>query len=434
LDVTNQVKLKDLYPTNRQDIKSAYNNAYLAADIIDRWRFLKENMMPWDDQEDWDYRPRLKLFCDMKENKIDQYLAAHLRYLISWAKNEAKTVEKYADHAFNDSSDDDDSDKDIEPRKVYEDAKRCLDMIMEEFDLFGNLTVKKIDENLEGCRKKLKLEKQTFAVSENSGFFNLLKQKVSGDLGIQLVETLDEALAKCTGDDEIHLLIGEHTLEKQVFVGSLSITGDRVIPTADFYIDLSQFAKITNFEEKCTLLAFDGNAVLENIGISCRYVHAGIIVASGVVNLKNCIIDYSDFGKGVSILGGTVVTLENCVIQDLKIGIVVEKGAKLTLKNCQIQRCEIGMKVFGKSEITLENSSISDCEKHAIVQYTKTDTGPNEELLITESLLEEPEKLIGVALVGECEFECNKDGDLCTYDIANFVEGEWCEAAPFFDP
>jgi hypothetical protein len=73
---------------------------------------------------------------------------------------------------------------------------------------------------------------------------------------------------------------------------------------------------------------------------------------------------------------------------------------------------------------------ISHCEEHAIVQFTKTAAGSEEKFLITEKLLEEPEKLIDVALVGECEFERNKDSDLCTYILA---EGELCEATPFFE-
>jgi hypothetical protein len=47
--------------------------------------------------------------------------------------------------------------------------------------------------------------------------------------------------------------------------------------------------------------------------------------------------------------------MENCLIQDFKCGIVVEKGAKLNLMN---------------SQITFKKTSIVDCVKHAIVQYS----------------------------------------------------------------
>jgi hypothetical protein len=445
-DVKDQVELKDLYPTKRQDNKSRHINAFLAADIIDRWCFLKENiMMPWDDSEDWDCRPhlepRLKFYYDMKHNKIDRYLSTHLRNLLHRSKIHDEHL-KYLRSLY-EAPYDSDSDNSTGCAALMEHftAIRQWCIIRSEFEFFVYPTVKQIAAGLEDDVKNLELDKQIIAVSKDSGFVNDVKNKIPGDLGVQLVETLDGALAKCRGNDEIHLSVGQQSSKNHNFLRNLSIFGDKVITnisqTTEASQDLSQYSTITHSDDddnnNC-LLAIAGNTDLENLVVSCEMVLIGILIASGTVTLRNCIIQTPGTSTGLLVLGGTVVTLENCLIQNFNCGIVVEKGAKLVLKNCQIKKCMNGIHVLGESEITLENSSIADCGENAIVQYKKTAVGSKEKYMITKNLLAEPEKLIGVTLVGNCEFERNMDGDLCTVIIENIVaEGRLCEASPFFE-
>jgi hypothetical protein len=325
----------------------------------------------------------------MNLNQIDPFLAAHFRYWKQRVTIRAKQHKQFIKGGMG--------------APFSSDFRESME---KELEFFAYPTVRKIRYNMQHRIDSLSLQNQMIAVAKDPAIFQKWKNNLPGDQGVKSATTLDEALAKCRANYKIFLLTSENTLKNPGFVGNLSICGDPAPAT---------HSVITGDGDKYCLLAIAGNTELDNFVISCTNELVGILITSGRVAIRNCIFRTPDPIDGLLILGGTTVTLENCLICCCKNGIVVEKGAKLTLKNCQIKFCEIDIKILGQCEVKIENSLISHCEEHAIVQFTKTAAGSEEKFLITEKLLEEPEKLIGVILAGNCKFERNKDGDLCTF-------------------
>ncbi len=418
------MNLLDIYATINQEGQPDYVDAALTAEILDYYQFFKKQLLlPW--EEDFDrnkhLEARLRLQYEMKQNTIDPLLDIHFRYwkqrVAIQAQHEKSVKNRLRASYPSNSREMGDVKKEY---NFHAPIKRAE--LQQELEFFAYPTVKKICPDLEESIQNMSVQKRIIAINKNPTILELWKNNLPGDQRVKFEESVEDALAKWCITDEIHLLTSEDTIKKQAgFVGDLLIAG---IPSS--YSTIA-----SNGDKKFSLLAIFGNTDLQNLVVSCQNVVLGILIGSGRVAMRNMIFQSEKHNEGLLIFGSSVVTLENAIFQGFKCGIVMEKGAKLILKNCQIKNCEIGIKVLGKCEIIIEDSTISDSGKHAIIQFCKTGS---DRMVITQNLLAEPERLIGGTLAGNCGFERNKDGDLCTLNCANYLaEGELCEGAPFFD-
>ncbi|XP_012155181.1 protein nessun dorma isoform X2 [Ceratitis capitata] len=383
-----EVSLEDLWPTRDQENPEL--NVERTADCIDRLRFFYTHVwMPWDNDNDDDLNwvekhleSRIRFCYDLRKRTMKKTLTAHVRKLLT----ESKYLQQRREYLELGLTDEDEGDLEETVSKTeITDLMRLhlrLAMIRNEIELLENPEMRRIFQEIKFPDEEYKQENQDdmtvekvcdriflvmmpSTLQQQIDLIETAKDSIPKNALVQTVKTLQEVLNTCNIYGSIYLSPGRHTvkfLENMVDGGKIcgiSIKKQTLSNSSDYFS--KENIIISSSDDESTLFVFDSSFVLENVVLDCRNVQAGILIKSGTVCLRNCILvgnGKASTQQGIICNKAASVILEECTVERFATGISVMNEALLHLRNSNVLNCKIGIDWSNNSKSHFNNSKI----------------------------------------------------------------------------
>ncbi|KAL0274419.1 UNVERIFIED_CONTAM: hypothetical protein PYX00_006844 [Menopon gallinae] len=190
---------------------------------------------------------------------------------------------------------------------------------------------------------------------------NIIRQFINKDVLLKITATLQMALDDCFPGSLILLPTGCHKIKT---MESLQMGG--AIKGISRQGEVRIVADTVGVK-RVILLSCYGPSELENLNI-CREEGICIQVFSNTLKITGCQIigQTASASRGIVVLSGSRLILENCEIKGFKVGIAVQRGAVVSISNSHISNCRGGLKLSEHGKISLNNVEISNCSEYGV--------------------------------------------------------------------
>lgn len=89
---------------------------------------------------------------------------------------------------------------------------------------------------------------------------------------------------------------------------------------------------------------------MENVSVSLGELPIGIIIRSGIVWIKYCVIsnlpsEQKTVQTGIVVMPGATVIIENTRFESLGTAVFICANGKVVMNNCEIRTCYLGVQV-----------------------------------------------------------------------------------------
>ncbi|XP_014472675.1 PREDICTED: uncharacterized protein LOC106743398 isoform X2 [Dinoponera quadriceps] len=361
------VKLIELYPTIEQ-INTALD-VLGTAHCIDKLRFFFTYLwMPWDNEEDdnidWvsqHLESRIKFAYDIKRGIIDKQTCDLIRSLIREGKQIWEKISKLENLIS-----DDDEDKKLTANTTVElmNLHFRLQQIKSEMDVLENATMREMVlkyQNSVEKNIKSKDEKITCyfvwlegTLKELRKTCDQVEEMLPNDLSIKIYGCLDETLHTCG-------------IIKGISDARCTILHPK---------DLNSSSTLLDFSDS------SNEVTLENVCVSLGELPIGIIVRSGVVRIKHCIISNLNSKQkivqtGIVVMPGATLIIDNTNLEYLGTTVLICTNGKVIMNNCNIRACYLGIQLTDNSSLIANKCVFDNCLEYAIQMDTDRDI-PNE--------------------------------------------------------
>ncbi|XP_011200342.2 protein nessun dorma [Bactrocera dorsalis] len=433
-----EVFLEDLWPTKEQE--NSELNIERTADCVDRLRFFYTHVwMPWDNDNDDDLNwvekhleSRIRFCYDLRKRTMKKTLAAHVRKLLT----ESKYLQQRREYLELGLTDEDEGDLEETMGKTeVTDLMRLhlrLAMIRNEIELLENPEMRRIFQEIKFPEEKYFNENEQNDISSEKKLgriyfvmapctldqqiylLQIAKKRIPKDALVQNVPTLQEILNSCNNYDCIYLSPGHHTvkfLENMADGGRLcGLTTDKEKFTNSSDYFTKENVSISSSDEESVLFVFERSFTIENIVLDCRNVQTGILVKSGTLCLRNCILigdGKTSTQQGIICHKGTSVILEKCIVERFATGVTVMNESLLQLKHTNVLNCKIGIDLSVHSKCHFDNSKITNSLNNAVHVSTVFKPQNLNARYTVLNHLEEWEKNFDAPtpFIGECQFK-----------------------------
>lgn len=369
------VPLIQLWPTKEQE-KSVVLDLQLTASCLDMLRFFYIYIfMPWDLEEDssvdWiseHLETRLRLFYDMRNGTIPIQTVEHLKYILNEAHRLQARRDRIVGRMNNNTLK---HEAETEYVEILVDIQIRLIQIRSDFEVLENPTLRsrllKKQEQLHPRKRENQTQRQYLLVfnhgriDEHVSFLQQVKNHVD-DKDVTFFSTFALALENCNKNDIIFLNRSKHVFEtlsaicEGGVVKGLYSKQDTVITTVSNDI----------------MLDCNGDIILENLTVDVTS-QCGILVRSGTVTMNNCKImgdGKSSTHQGIIVLAGGKLNMTNCDVSQFFTAIVGNSGSSITLQNCEISNVNVGLRVYDKCQVKVETSSFHHCKDYGVCVET----------------------------------------------------------------
>ncbi|EFN77323.1 protein nessun dorma [Harpegnathos saltator] len=378
-----KAKLIELYPTIKQTNTTL--DIVGTAHCIDKLRFFYTYLwMPWDNEEDdnvdWvsqHLERRIKFAYDMRQGSIDKQTCDLIRSLV----REGRQIWDKISNLEGQLTDDEDKTQTADTTFELMHLHFRLQQIKSEMDVLENPTMREMV-----LKHQSSIDKDTTNKNEITCYFVWLNGTLKGlqetcdkvqellpnDLSIKIYGCLDEALHTCKTGDMIILGEGKHKIDG---AGGLETGGTiRGIYDARHTIlhpkDLNSASTLLDFSDSST------EVLLNNICINLGELPIGIIVRSGVVRIKHCIIsNLSSKEKtvqtGIVVMPDGRLIMEDTLLEFLGTAVLICAHGEVVMNNCQIRSCYVGVQLSDHSSLTANKCVFDGCREYTIQMDTE---------------------------------------------------------------
>lgn len=373
------VPLMQLWLTKEQD-DTVVLNLNRTANCLDMYRFFYNNVfLPWDtDEEDSKWiskylESRLRLFYDIKNGVIPKHVSVHIISILAEAKRCQARKELLESELENENLDvNDDNTKDERVSRLIKQNVRII-QIRNELELLENPLTRAVVMEEQAVQRSNNSEPANWLIYEagKCAEYHEIAENIKnrfGDVSFRCLFPLSHVLETCNFNDTIILSKGKHRInsmnrfEKEGLLVGISNRNEAVITS----------------ENEDMVMDFSGDVTIENLTIEAKFAQCGILVRSGRVLLKNCVLigtKRSSISQGIIVLQSGSLELTDCDVSGFSTGITANSKSSITLNDSVIHNVDFGVKIYDNCKVFAKTTTFKSCREYGF--HFETDQSVN---------------------------------------------------------